>query len=178
MNRSSSVTAAVILNTHSPERLADIFYHYGELTTSRALARSVVAAREIKPIETAGDLIMAVKALVPRKTENKFYAKLFQALRIEVNRELENLKEMLVQSLGMLGTGGRLVVITYHSLEDRLVKNFMRSGLFAGDVEKDFYGNVVTPFRIITRKAIVPDDNETTVNPRARSAKLRVAEKL
>lgn len=178
MNQASSLTASVVLNSYSPERLADIFYQYGELTNSRAITRLVVAAREAKPLVTAGDLISAVKALVPQKTENKFYARLFQALRIEVNRELENLKEMLGQSLELLSPGGRLVVITYHSLEDRLVKNFMRSGSFAGDVEKDFYGNVVTPLRVVTRKAVMPDESEIIVNPRARSARLRVAEKL
>lgn len=178
MSRGGSLTAAKVLNEYTEERLADIFYQYGEINNSRTVARAVVAARERSPLLTIGDLTGAVAALVPRKTENKFYAKLFQALRIEVNRELEYLKELLLQSLEMLGSGGRLVFITYHSLEDRLVKNFMKSGSFAGELEKDFYGNVITPFRLVTRKAVVVDDDEVASNPRARSARLRIAEKI
>ena len=178
MNRDGSLTAASVLNSYAEERLADIFYRYGEISTSRAVARALVAARESSPLVAVGDLISAVKALVPPKTANKFLAKLFQALRIEVNSELDSLKEMLRQALEMLVPGGRLVVITYHSLEDRLVKNFMRSGSFEGDIEKDFYGNVQTPFRIITKRAIVAGEEEIAANPRARSAKLRIAEKI
>jgi 16S rRNA (cytosine1402-N4)-methyltransferase len=178
MSRSGSLTAAKVLNEYTEERLADIFYQYGEISNSRAVARAVVAARERSPLLMIGDLTAAVAALVPKKIENKFYAKLFQALRIEVNRELEYLKELLTQSLEMLGSGGRLVVITYHSLEDRLVKNFMKSGSFGGEIEKDFYGNVITPFRLVTRKAVVVDDAEIAANPRSRSARLRIAEKL
>lgn len=178
MSRGGSLTAAKVLNDYTEERLADIFYQYGEISNSRAVARAVVAARESAPLLTIGDLTGAVAALVPKKVENKFYAKLFQALRIEVNRELEYLKELLEQSLEMLGSGGRLVVITYHSLEDRLVKNFMKSGSFGGELEKDFYGNVITPFRLVTRKAVVVDDEEVVANPRSRSARLRIAEKI
>lgn len=178
MNRDGSLTAASVLNSYAEERLADIFYRYGEISTSRAVARALVAARESSPLVAVGDLISAVKALVPPKTANKFLAKLFQALRIEVNSELDSLKEMLRQALEMLVPRGRLVVITYHSLEDRLVKNFMRSGSFEGDIEKDFYGNVQTPFRIITKRAIVAGEEEIAANPRARSAKLRIAEKI
>jgi 16S rRNA (cytosine1402-N4)-methyltransferase len=177
MSRGGSLTAAKVLNEYPGERLADIFYQYGEISNSRAVANAVVAARERSPLLNIGDLTAVVAPLVPKKIENKFYAKLFQALRIEVNRELEYLKELLTQSLEMLGSGGRLVVITYHSLEDRLVKNFMKSGSFGGEVEKDFYGNVITPFRLVTRKAVVVDDEEVAANPRSRSARLRIAEK-
>jgi 16S rRNA (cytosine1402-N4)-methyltransferase len=177
MSRGGSLTAAKVLNEYTGERLADIFYQYGEISNSRAVANAVVAARERSPLLNIGDLTAVVAPLVPKKIENKFYAKLFQALRIEVNRELEYLKELLTQSLTMLGSGGRLVVITYHSLEDRLVKNFMKSGSFGGEVEKDFYGNVITPFRLVTRKAVVVDDEEVAANPRSRSARLRIAEK-
>ena len=177
MNRSGTLTASKVLNEYEEERLAGIFFRYGEITNSRAVAKAVISAREKSPLITIGDLTGAVKPLVPPRVENKFYAKLFQSLRIEVNRELEFLEEMLVQSLEMLRSGGRLVVITYHSLEDRLVKNFIRSGSFSGDIEKDFYGNVVSPFIMITKKAILVDDEEIAVNQRARSARLRIAEK-
>ncbi len=177
MNDRASLTAAQVVNTWDEDRLAALFREYGEIRNSGAVAKAIVAAREKSPLALAGDLTSAVRALVPARSEHKFYAKLFQALRIEVNRELDNLKEMLGQVTGMLRPGGRLVVITYHSLEDRLVKNFLRSGSFDNVAEKDFYGNVHTPFSIITRKAIVPDDSEIAANPRSRSAKLRIAEK-
>lgn len=177
MNRSGALTAAKVLNEYDEERLANIFFQYGEITNSRVVAREVVAARERSPLNTIGDLTGAVKALVPQRAENKFYAKLFQALRIEVNRELEYLEEMLEQALEMLKKGGRLVVITYHSLEDRLVKNFIRSGSFSGEIEKDFFGNAASPFILVSKKAILVDEEETAVNPRARSARLRIAEK-
>ncbi|MFO7574037.1 MAG: 16S rRNA (cytosine(1402)-N(4))-methyltransferase RsmH [Bacteroidales bacterium] len=178
MSRAGNVTAATVLNSYTEEKLADIFYRYGEISNSRAVARAVVSARESAPLVAVGDLTFAVRALVPPRNENKFFARLFQALRIEVNNELVNLKEMLQQALEMLVPGGRLVVITYHSLEDRLVKNFMRSGSFEGDIEKDFYGNVQTPFRVVTKRAIVAGEEEIAANPRARSAKLRIAEKI
>jgi 16S rRNA (cytosine1402-N4)-methyltransferase len=178
MNRSSSLTAAKIVNEYPEEKLANIFYNYGEITNSRTVARAIVAVREVSPLLTIGDLTGAVKALVPARAENKFYARLFQSLRIEVNRELESLKEMLEQALAMLRPGGRLVVLTYHSLEDRLVKNFMRSGSFEGEIVKDFYGNAVSPFRLITRKVVSVSEEEIAANPRSRSAKLRIAEKL
>ena len=178
MNRSADVTAATVLNSYSEEMLAGIFYMYGELTNSRAIARAVVAARESAPLDAIGDLTHAVRSLVPPRAENKFFARLFQALRIEVNNELVNLKEMLQQAYDLLVPGGRLVVITYHSLEDRLVKNFMRSGSFEGEIEKDFYGNVQVPFRVITKRAIVAGEKEVAANPRSRSARLRIAEKV
>ncbi len=177
MNRSGTLTAAKVLNEYDEEKLANIFFNYGEITNSRIVAKAVVAARERSSLNTIGDLTGAVKALVPPRAENKFYARLFQSLRIEVNRELEYLEEMLVQALEMLNTGGRLVIITYHSLEDRLVKNFIRSGSFSGELEKDFYGNIVSPFTLVSKKAILVDEEETAVNPRARSARLRIAEK-
>ena len=178
MNRGGSLTAAMVLNTYSEERLADVFYHYGEFTNARVVARAVVAAREAKPFVMVGDLTRCVEPLVPPRGENKFMARLFQSLRIEVNRELESLKEMLVQAVDMLSPGGRLVVITYHSLEDRIVKNFMRSGSFSGEVEKDFYGNTISPLRPVLKKSVSPGEEEISLNPRSRSARLRVAEKV
>lgn len=178
MNREGNLTAAAVLNSYEEERLADIFHQYGELQNSRAVARAVVMARGSGYLAESGDLVRAVGALVPPKSANKFYAKLFQALRIEVNRELEALKEMLLQASDLLVAGGRLVVITYHSLEDRLVKNFMRSGMFSGESEKDFFGNVTVPFRVLTRKGLAPEEAEVLQNPRARSARLRIAEKI
>lgn len=177
MNRKGSVTAAHILNSYSEEALASLFYHYGEFRNSRAIARSVVEARTSVSLQTISQLVTAVSHHLPARSENKVLARLFQALRIEVNREMEALRELLEQSLVMLATGGRLVFITWHSLEDRLVKNFMRSGSFSGEIEKDFYGNVTSPFRLITKKVITPEGEELMSNPRARSARLRVAEK-
>jgi len=178
MNKSGSVTAANILNTMDESALADVFYKYGELTTSRRIAREIVSARAIKPIATVNDIIDAIGKLAPFRQEHKFYAKVFQALRIEANHEIDYLKEMLEQSLEMLKSGGRLVVISYHSLEDRLVKNFMKAGNFKGEEKKDFYGNVETPFRIINKKGTTPDEEEISINNRARSARLRIAEKI
>jgi 16S rRNA (cytosine1402-N4)-methyltransferase len=178
MNRSNSLTAAVLIKTLDESLLANIFYSCGELTNSRKIAREIVNARKEKPIATTGDLVSVIRKLAPRKLENKFLAKVFQALRISVNHEIEYLKEMLLQSLDLLNTGGRLVIITYHSLEDRVVKNFMRTGNFEGAGKKDFYGNTETPFRMITRKSITPGAGEIARNNRARSARLRVAEKI
>ncbi len=178
MNKSSSLTAAVLLQTLDSGSLADIFYKYGEMSNSRIIAGEIIAAREKKSMATAGDLTASVSRLAPPGKENKFYAKLFQALRIAVNHEIDFLREMLLQALEMLDRGGRLVVITYHSLEDRTVKNFMRTGNFEGIVKKDFYGNAETPFRLITKKGIAPDADEISRNSRARSARLRVAEKI
>ncbi|MGA1976866.1 MAG: 16S rRNA (cytosine(1402)-N(4))-methyltransferase RsmH [Bacteroidales bacterium] len=178
MNKSSSLTAAVLLQTLDSGSLADIFYKYGELSNSRIIAGEIIAAREKKSMATAGDLTASVSRLAPPGKENKFYAKLFQALRIAVNHEIDFLREMLLQALEILDRGGRLVVITYHSLEDRTVKNFMRTGNFEGIVKKDFYGNAETPFRLITKKGIAPDADEISRNSRARSARLRVAEKI
>lgn len=178
MNRQSTVKASDILRTYEEEKLADVFYKYGELTNSRKLAAALVKARSTKPVKTVSELMTALTGLVPPWEENKFYAKLFQSLRIEVNHEMDALTEMLTQALQMLKPGGRLAVITYHSLEDRLVKNFFRSGNFEGTSDKDFYGNVSTPFRMINRKVIVPTEDEIAANSRARSARLRIAEKL
>lgn len=178
MNKRGRITAASLLKTLDEKALADIFYEYGELVNSRRIAGEIVAARSEKPILRAGDLIAIVSRFAPPKLENKFLARVFQSLRIAVNHEIEYLKEMLQQALDLLNKNGRLVVITYHSLEDRVVKNFMKTGNFEGREEKDFYGNLLTPFRIINRKGIVPDSGEISANKRARSARLRIAEKI
>ena len=178
MNKSGGVTAAVLLNTLDEDSLADIFYHYGEFANSRRIAKQIVAARSTAQLTTVSQLTGAVEKLIPFKQEHKFYARLFQSLRIAVNHEIDYLKEMLEQALQMLKSGGRLVVITYHSLEDRIVKNFMKTGNFDGIENKDFFGNLETPFRLITKKGIVPDENEILLNNRARSARLRIAEKV
>ncbi|MDX9729769.1 MAG: 16S rRNA (cytosine(1402)-N(4))-methyltransferase RsmH, partial [Bacteroidales bacterium] len=167
MNRQAPLKASDILRTYDEERLADVFYLYGELTTSRRLASAIVRARAAKPVITVSDLTEALKGHVPPREENKFWARLFQSLRIEVNGELDALKEILLQALQVLKPGGRMVVITYHSLEDRLVKNFFRTGSFEGVSEKDFYGNVSTPLRAVNRKVIVPSEDEIRSNSRA-----------
>ena len=172
MNRSAVFTARDLLATYSEERLADILYLYGELRQSRRLAAALVKAR---PLTTTGDLVNAVRPLLKPSQEKKELSMVFQALRIEVNGELEALRKLLLQSLEVLKPGGRLAIITYHSLEDRMVKNFMRTGNVEGRQEKDFYGRVNTPWRVVT-KVIVPDAAEVERNPRSRSAKLRVAE--
>jgi 16S rRNA (cytosine1402-N4)-methyltransferase len=177
MNKRAGKTAAEILNTYSEEALADVFYLYGELRSSRAIARAVVQTRNQKAIQTVPDFLDILRPFFSREKEKKYLAQAFQALRIETNGEMEALKEMLTQALELLKPGGRLVVITYHSLEDRLVKNFFKTGNFEGKVEKDFYGNVETPFRPINNKVIVPDEAEIERNPRSRSAKLRIVEK-
>jgi 16S rRNA (cytosine1402-N4)-methyltransferase len=178
MNMSGKITAAHLLNTMDEHSLADLFYNFGELINSRKIAREIVSFREVRPLSTVKDIIDAVGKMAPHRQEHKFYAKLFQGLRIAVNHEIDFLKEMLEQSLDVLKPGGRLVVITYHSLEDRVVKNFMRTGNFEGEEKKDFYGNIETPFRIITRKGITPAAEEIEVNRRARSARLRISEKI
>lgn len=178
MNRKSGIRASDLLRTYDEEQMAGVFYRYGELDNSRKIARAVVKARQTKPVLTVKDLSEAVESLVPFNQENKFYAKLFQSLRIEVNREMDALTEMLTQALQILKPGGRMVVITYHSLEDRLVKNFIRTGNFNGTAEKDFYGNLLVPFRAINRKVIVPSEAEVARNNRARSARMRIAEKI
>lgn len=178
MNKNAKTTAAHLLNTLDESSLADLFYNYGELINSRRIAREIVAFRMVRPVLTVKDIIEAAGKLAPHRQEHKFYAKLFQGLRIAVNHEIDYLKEMLGQSLDLLNPGGRLVVITYHSLEDRVVKNFIRTGNFEGEEKKDFYGNLETPFRIITRKGITPEAEEIAINNRARSARLRVAEKI
>ena len=178
MNKSGTVTAAHLLNTLDEPDLADLFYNFGELTNSRRIAMEIVTARTKNPIETVKDIIEAIGKLAPFRQEHKFYAKVFQGLRIAVNHEIDFLKEMLEQALDMLNPGGRLVVITYHSLEDRVVKNFLKTGNFLGEEKKDFYGNIETPFRIINRKGITPGEEELALNRRARSARLRVGEKI
>lgn len=178
MNQRATFTAEKLINSYSNDQMKQIFRDWGEIDTPFKVANCIERARTEKPIVTINDLIEAVKPCTPKKEENKFLSKLFQALRIEVNHEMEALKMALEQSLKVLKPEGRLVVISYHSLEDRLVKNFMRAGNFEGKVEKDFYGRVLTPFELVTRKAIAPDEQELERNTRSRSAKLRAASKL
>ncbi|MCE5331586.1 MAG: 16S rRNA (cytosine(1402)-N(4))-methyltransferase RsmH [Bacteroidales bacterium] len=177
MNTESKLTAATVLNTYSEEQLADVFYLYGELHNSRKIARTIVQARTKVPIERISPFIEILKPFFGREKEKKDMARVFQALRIEVNKEMEALEILLRQSIEILNPGGRMVVLTYHSLEDRLVKNFFRSGNFEGKIEKDFYGNVISKIKVINNKVIVASDEEVERNPRARSAKLRIAEK-
>ena len=166
------------MNGYEEDELTKLFKMYGELPNARQLAKAVCDTRKTSTINTTTDLCDAVKRHLPRGYENKYLAMLFQALRIEVNGELEALKSLLTQSVDVLNAGGRLVVISYHSLEDRLVKNFMKSGNFEGNVEKDFYGNVLAPLRVVSRKVITPSPCELQANSRSRSAKLRVAERV
>ncbi len=177
MNKRAGITAAEIVNTYDEERLADIFYLYGELKNSRKLAAAIVKARKARQIITIGDFLEIVKPLFGREREKKELAKVFQALRIEVNQEMEALKEMLNAAIETLKPGGRLVVITYHSLEDRMVKNIMKTGNIEGKTLQDYFGNIQTPFRMVNNKVIVASDEEVARNPRSRSAKLRIAEK-
>jgi len=177
MDQNSKLTAAEILNTYSEDDLKRIFRLYGEVDNAGYLASIIYHNRKDKAIETVNDLKVMITKCVKRGKENQYYAQVFQALRIEVNKELDVLQELLLQTLDVLKPGGRAVIMSYHSLEDRLVKNFFRSGKFEGDVEKDFYGNQLTPFKMISRKPIVPSEKEVEENPRSRSAKLRIAEK-
>ena len=176
MNKQGGRTAADIVNDYDEEQLADVFYLYGELKNARKLAAAIVKARQTQPIATTGDLLQVTEKLFPREREKKEMAKLFQALRIEVNHEMEALKEMLNSSKDLLCEGGRLSVITYHSLEDRLVKNMMKAGTTEGKIQQDFFGRTEAPFTPVG-KVIVPDTEEQERNPRSRSAKLRVAER-
>ena len=178
MNTRSKRTAADIVSTFDKDTLAKIFSDYGELDTTWKIANCIERARSIKPIETTAELVEAVKPCTPPKDEAKFLTKLFQALRIELNGEMEALRMALEQSLKILKPGGRLVIMSYHSLEDRIVKNFMRSGNAEGRIEKDFFGNSTSQLKVITRKAVAPSNEEIERNPRSRSAKLRIAEKL
>ena len=178
MNKRDGMTAADIVNTYDEQRLADIFYLYGEMKNSRKIASLLVKQRQQRPILTTQDFINCLEPLFKREREKKDMAKLFQALRIEVNHEMDALKRMLEQTTSVLKPGGRLVVLTYHSLEDRMVKNFMKSGNCEGKVEQDFFGNRNTPFKLVNNKVIVPDEQEIADNPRSRSAKLRAAELL
>ena len=177
MNNRAGINAAEILNTSSEKDLADIFYLYGELRNSRGIAKAIVKTREEKKIKTTLDFLNILKPFFSREKEKKQLAQIFQSLRIVTNKEMDALKELLMQASTLLKPGGRLVVITYHSLEDRLVKNFFKTGNFEGVVEKDFYGNVITPLKTINSKVIVPNEEEIERNPRSRSAKLRIAEK-
>jgi 16S rRNA (cytosine1402-N4)-methyltransferase len=178
MNKKGSVTAASLLKTLDEAAIAKVMYDFGELVNSRRIAREIVTARTIKPLTTVNDMINAIGKLAPPRQEHKFYARVFQALRIAVNHEIDYLKEMLEQALDVLKKDGRLVVITYHSLEDRVVKNFMKTGNFEGEEKKDFYGNLITPFRITNKKGTIPEEIEIEDNKRARSARLRIAEKI
>lgn len=176
MNRRAKATAADILARYDEEELARVFHVYGELKNARRLASAIVSRRRTAPVATTGDLVAVAGELLRRDREKKELAKVFQALRIEVNNEMGALEEMLLAATEMLRPGGRLVVITYHSIEDRMVKNIMKAGNVAGTVEQDFYGRITTPYRLVG-KVTVPDDSEQQANPRSRSAKLRIAEK-
>jgi 16S rRNA (cytosine1402-N4)-methyltransferase len=178
MNTRSPLTAEKVVNDYSEEQLADVFYLYGEMHNSRRIASAIAKARSTERIESIEQFLDVLKPFFPREREKKEMAKVFQALRIEVNKEMKVLQELLLQSVEALNENGRLVVLTYHSLEDRLVKNFIRSGNFEGKLEKDFFGNVLSPLKAINNKVIVASEEEVTRNPRSRSAKLRIAEKL
>ena len=177
MNKRAGKTAADILNTYDEQQLADVLYIYGELKNSRRIAAAVAKARSQAELKTTNDLLKAVEPLFRREREKKDMAKMFQALRIEVNHEMDALKEMLHAATELLAEGGRLSVITYHSLEDRIVKNVMKAGNPEGKVVQDFFGRVETPFKLVNNKVILPSDDEQQRNPRSRSAKLRIAEK-
>jgi 16S rRNA (cytosine1402-N4)-methyltransferase len=178
MDVRGKVTAAEVLNTYSVKDLSSIFRNYGDINNAWSLAKAIEHARTEHALDTTGDLENALKKFIPRGQPSKFLAKVYQALRIEVNAEMDALKEMLLQTTGALATGGRLVVITYHSLEDRLVKNFIRSGNLEGEIIKDFYGRQQTPWKMVNRSVITPGSEELEENNRARSAKLRIAEKV
>lgn len=178
MNERDGLTAADVCNRYLEEELARLFWLYGELKNGRRLANTIVRGRADHPIATVNDLITLVRPLIGANREKKDMAKVFQALRIEVNHEMEALHEMLDAAINCLKPGGRLVVLTYHSLEDRMVKNYMRSGNAEGKVEEDFFGNRLSPLRPVNNKVIVPDADEQERNPRSRSAKLRIAEKV
>lgn len=177
MNKRAGMTAADIVNQYSEEQLADIFYLYGELKNSRRIAAAIIKARTQKEIETTQDFLKVVDPIFKYGREKKDMAKLFQALRIEVNSEMTSLKEMLLAAIEAIKPGGRLSVITYHSLEDRIVKNVMKAGNVEGKIKQDFFGNIESPFTLVNNKVIVPDKEEQELNPRSRSAKLRIAEK-
>ena len=177
MNRDSTQSAADIVNTFTEDQLRTMFREYGEIDNAGRLAKQLVFARDSKPVKTIEQFKESIAPCVPKFQESKYLAKVFQALRIETNKEMDVLHEFLEQSIQLLKPGGRLVVITYHSLEDRMVKNFIKSGDFSGKQEKDFFGNVESPLVAINRKVIVPNEEEIERNPRARSAKLRIAEK-
>ena len=178
MNKRAGVTAADFINKAEEEKIADVLYLYGEIRQARRIASQIVKARSEKPLLMTGDLLKVVQPLMPHNREKKDLARVFQALRIEINHEMDALKEMLLAASEVLAEGGRLSVITYHSLEDRIVKNVMKSGNVEGKIEQDFYGRISSPFRSVNSKVIVPSDQEQQTNPRSRSAKLRVAERV
>ena len=178
MDKHRPLTAAVVLNTYTEDKLHKIFGIYGEVKNAKSLARAIATSRMEKPIVTLADFKKAIAAHIPKGKENKYMAQVFQALRIEVNAEIEVLESFLEQTAAVIKTGGRLVVMSYHSLEDRPVKNFIAKGKFSGEVDKDFFGNEEKPFKAITRKAVIANDEELAINSRARSAKLRVGERL
>ena len=177
MNQEAQTTAADIVNTYSMEDLEKIFRLYGEVDNSRKIAQLICKARELSPIQTTGELGKAIESVLPKFAEHKFLAKVYQALRIEVNQEMKSLEKFLIGAAKSLKPGGKLVIITYHSLEDRMVKNFIKAGNIDGKVEKDFYGNATAPLKAVNRKPILPQEEEIASNTRARSAKLRIAEK-
>jgi 16S rRNA (cytosine1402-N4)-methyltransferase len=177
MNQSGDLTAAKVVNTYEEHQLIRIFRNFGELSNARKVAGELVNKRSERKIKTTQDLMDVLRFCAPRHKEHKFFAQVFQALRIEVNNELDVLEKFLVQSAEVLSPGGRLVVMSYHSLEDRLVKNFMKRGAVDGEITKDFFGNILKPFDEIVRHPIVPSEEELELNSRARSAKLRIAEK-
>jgi 16S rRNA (cytosine1402-N4)-methyltransferase len=178
MNQNGKLTAQYVLNHYQAKELDSIFRNYGELKRTKLVVDAILEKRSKQKIQTVQELVQTVEPFIPFKTKNKFLAQIFQALRIEVNKEIRNLKHFLSQSLEVLNPGGRLVVISYHSVEDRVVKNFIKSGNFEGKIEKDFYGNVSTPFNMVNRKIITPKPEEIEENNRARSARLRIAEKI
>ena len=177
MNQEAQTTAADIVNGYSLEDLEKIFKLYGEVDNSRKIAQLICKARELSPINTTGELGKAIESVLPKFAEHKFLAKVYQALRIEVNQEMKSLEKFLIGAAKSLKPGGKLVIITYHSLEDRMVKNFIKAGNIEGKVEKDFYGNATAPLKAVNRKPILPQEEEIASNTRARSAKLRIAEK-
>ena len=177
MNQEAQTTAADIINSYSMEDLEKILRLYGEVDNSRKIAQLICKARELSPINTTGELGKAIESVLPKFAEHKFLAKVYQALRIEVNQEMKSLEKFLIGAAKSLKPGGKLVIITYHSLEDRMVKNFIKAGNIDGKVEKDFYGNATAPLKAVNRKPILPQEEEIASNTRARSAKLRIAEK-
>ncbi len=178
MNRRGGNSAAEVINKYPENKIADILYYYGEMRNARKIASEIVKRRENKIIETTSDLLSIIKGMINPKQEKKELAQIFQALRIEVNDEMSSLKSMLQQSVEILKPGGRIVVLTYHSLEDRIVKDFFRYGNFEGKAEQDFFGRLIAPLKQVNNKVITPSEEEIERNPRSRSAKLRIAEKI
>lgn len=178
MNRNAALKASDVLNDYTESKLADIFYVYGEMRNARLIARAIVKERMVAPINTVQRFLDVLKPFVGKDKEKKDLARIFQALRIEVNDEMDTLRKLLYDAVKVLKPGGRIAILTYHSLEDRIVKNFFKTGNFEGKLEKDFYGNPIVPLRLVNNKVIVASDEEVEENPRARSAKLRIAEKI